>query len=508
MRYVEGENRDQLIMFPESLNDYVQKNSLVCFIEEFANGLDLAGLGFKYAVPSVLGRRSYDPADMLKLYIYGYHNYIRSSRRLEKETRRNVEVMWLLKNLTPDDKTISNFRKDNRKKIKSVFREFNLICQELSLIKGKVLGVDGSKFRAQNSKDRNLNKKKLKDKLERIDRKVESYLEEMDRNDENEPDEPRISVDEMNRKIRQLKQRRKEHEEKLDKLNQSGQKQMSLTDPDSRLMKNKGRSEVCFNVQTVVDSKSKMIVEYEVTNEETDSRLLHRMAKQAKESLELEGFSVLADSGYHNGPGIKECIDNGITPFIPHRSFPGGRNGFPKDGYHKEDFRYDPRRDVYVCPCGYELNFQRKEKSRGKTNRIYKCDNFNECDGYCNCTASKKGRTVKRWVHENVLEDMAVRVSKNPALMKKRKEICEHPFGTLKRGFNSGYFLTRGLDKTNAEMGFSALTYNIKRAGNTIGYDRLIEGVRALREGAIDRLNALKKEIERLFEEKTALEAS
>ena len=491
MYYVEGHSREQLIMFPESLDDYVVRNSLVCFIEEFVNGLDLVKLGFKYSTPTVLGRHSYSPGDLLKLYLYGYHNYIRSSRRLEKETQRNVEVMWLLRKLTPDDKTIANFRKDNRKAMKKVFREFVIICRDLGLISGEILGVDGSKFRAQNSKDNNFSAKKLREKIERIDKQTETYLSEMDNNDDGEPPEAKLSVEEMNNKIEELKGRREKHEANLQKLEESGESQLSLTDPESRLMKDKGRSDVCYNVQTVVDSKNKMIVEYDVTNHENDSNLLYEMSKSAKDSLGLKNPTILADSGYHDCNEIKKCVDDGMTVFLPHRSFPGGKNGLPLAGYHKEDFTYISERNVYVCPCGFELTYAGIEKRPDKLVKVYKCSDFKECSGCSNCTGSKTGRKVRRWIHEEILEEMADRVSNNPAMMKKRKEICEHPFGTLKRGFGFGHFLTRGKEKTNAEMGLSALVYNIKRAIKILGFEALIEHLKTLRARLKTSINPL-----------------
>lgn len=482
MGYVEGENRSQLIMFPESLDDYVEKNSLVCFIEEFVNGLDMNKLDFKYSTTKAVGRYPYSPSDLLKLYLYGYHNSIRSSRRLEKEALRNVELMWLMKKLTPDDKTIANFRKDNRKAMKKVFREFVLICRDLKLVGGELLGVDGSKFRAQNSKDCNFNEKKLEEKIARIDKQAESYLSLMDDNDKQESSEKKLSVNEMNAKIKELKERRALHQARLEQLEDSGESQLSITDPDSRLMKDKGRSDVCYNVQTVVDSKKKMIVEYNVTNKENDISFLYDMSKMAKESLELGDFNVLADKGYYNSSEIEKCVNDGITPFLPHHSFPGGKNGLPKPDYYKDKFTYISERNVYICPCGYELTYIGTEQRPEKMVHVYKCQGFKECAGCSDCTVAKSGRKVRRWIHEEILDEMEMRVSNNPAMMKKRKEICEHPFGTLKRGFGFGHFLMRGLEKTNAEMGLQALIYNMKRAVKELGYEILIDYLKSLRK--------------------------
>jgi transposase len=485
-RYVRGEHRGQLVMFPESIDDYIREDSVVYFIDRFVDALDLVGLGFKKAVPGNLGRCPYDPADMLKLYIYGYFNRIRSSRRLEKESQRNLELIWLLKRLTPDDKTICNFRHDNRKVMKGVFREFVRMCDDLDLVGKEIVGIDGSKFRAQNGKDRNFNSKKLSDKLARIDKNIEHYLAEMDEVDRSEPCERAIKKEEIDRKIEEYKKRRKEYENHLEHLQTSGHSQLSTVDPDSRLMQNKGSSDVCFNVQTAVDSKKKLIVEYEVTNHGNDVNLLYDMAKKTKDSLDVKTLTVLADKGYFNSNEIKKCKDDNITTYVSEKTNPGGKGGVPTLDFTRDKFVYDVKRDCFVCPLGNDLFYRSSETRNGSRSYIYECRSFNDCGCRGSCSTSKKaGRKVKRWEDEEHMTDLRQRLESDPDMIKNRKQLCEHPFGTLKRGMGYDHFLMRGIEKTTAEMGLSCLVYNMKRAINELGVEVLVDYVRKRIESSL-----------------------
>lgn len=300
MEHIQGFDRNQEILFPAKIDDYIEEENLIRFIEAFVALLDLTLLGFTHAEVKITGRPSYNPADLLKLYIYGYLNTIRSSRKLEKETKRNVEAMWLLKKLTPDHKTIADFRKNNAGSIKKVFKEFVLFCKELDLYGGETVGIDGSKFKAVNSKKRNFNQDKLVKKLKDIEEKIEAYLNELDENDKNELSVKQPDAKVVKEKIKQLEERKSEYQDLLKKLEDTGEKQVSITDPDSRMMKNNQKFDVCYNVQTAIDDKNNLIVDYEVTNDVNDKKQLNEMAGKAKEVLGVESLDVLADKGYYN----------------------------------------------------------------------------------------------------------------------------------------------------------------------------------------------------------------
>jgi transposase len=317
MDHVQGFDRNQEILFPAKIDDYIEEENLVRFIEAFVTLLDLTLLGFTHAEIKTTGRPSYNPSDLLKLYIYGYLNTIRSSRKLEKETHRNVEVMWLLKKLTPDHKTIAEFRKNNAGPIKKVFKEFVFFCKELGLYGGETVGIDGSKFKAVNSKKRNFNEDKLVRKLKDIEEKIDAYLKELEDNDKNESSVKQPDAKEVKEKIKQLEDRKSEYRELLRKLEETGEKQVSTTDPDSRMMLNNQKFDVCYNVQTTIDDKNNLIVDYEVTNDPNDKKQLNEMAGRAKDILEVDSLDVLADKGYYNPDEIKKCVDNNTIPYIP-----------------------------------------------------------------------------------------------------------------------------------------------------------------------------------------------
>jgi len=387
MEYIQGTDRRQEILFPEIIDDYIEEGNPVQFIEAFVNSLNLKELGFKHAELNSTGRPPYDPADLLKLYIYGYLNRIRSSRLLEKECRRNVEVMWLLKKLAPDFKTIADFRKDNRDAIKRVFKEFVFLCKKLDLFGGELVAIDGSKFKAVNSKKRNFNDAKLKKKLKDIEEKIEQYLEEIEENDNSEAHDRLPDKKELNGKIELLKERKEEYQELSKKLKESGKTQISLTDPDSRAMLNNQKIEVCYNVQIAVDEKNKLILDYEVTNAVEDSDQLSEMSKRAKNILEVEELKVTADSSYYNPEEIKECLDNGIIPYVPERNADGRKNIDPS--FYKRKFTYDKEKDVYVCPAGNVLKLWATYNAR--TEKLYKTEKCSSCELRLKCTSHKRG---------------------------------------------------------------------------------------------------------------------
>jgi len=469
MDYIRGESREQKIMFPETVDDYIGEENPVRFIEAFVDGLEMGELGFERAEPNERGRPGYDPRDMLKLYIYGYLNKQRSSRRLETEAGRNLELMWLLRKLSPDFKTIADFRKDNTAAIKKVFREFLVICRKLELFGGQMLAVDGSKFRASNSRKRNYSAAKLRALIEKADERIEGYLKELDQQDIVEESEAE-TAETLNKKIEELKKVREEYTEIEKKLEESGQSQISLTDPDSRLMRSVQGTHVCYNVQMAVDSKHKLIAAMELTNEGNDMNQLSAVAGQAKENLGVEKIEVVTDMGYYESNQVKQSADNGITVYM---SKPAVKE--IKGVYGKDKFQYKAEKDIYVCPAGEELTYRTTDKQ--KSLRQYKTDSCQSCPLKSECTRSETARVIKRHIYEQVMEEMALRVMLNRDKLKLRSSLVEHPWGTMKRSLDQGYFLMRRSAKVGAEMMLSGLIYNIKRAVNIVGTAKLIEAL-------------------------------
>ena len=473
MGFVQGVHRHQMVMFPEYLDEYLGDDNPVRFIDAFVDSLDLQALDFERAVPKETGRPPYHPGVLLKLYVYGYLNRIRSSRKLEREAQRNVELMWLLGKLTPDFKTIADFRRDNGQPIRAVYREFTQVCRGLGLYGGELVAVDGSKFKAVNSRDRNFTKRKLERLNRRAEKKIERYLEELDEADEQEQDSEKPTAEELREKIEWLKRRKEVYAELQEQMDESGESQVSLTDPDARSMKlgtSRG-TDVAYNVQITVDAKHKLIVDHEVTNECNDVKQLSAMAIRAKEVLEVESLEVVADKGYYSKREIKNCIDEGIVPYIPEtNSSSSGRAGL----YAKKDFRYDAENDCYWCPAGKALPFSYQTTSNGQAVRVYVASGCSKCLLKRRFSKNELSRRVKRWVDEEVLEEMAWRVRAEPDKVKQRKCIVEHPFGTIKRSMDQGYFLTRRLSNVRAEMSLTMLAYNIKRALKLKGTQELM----------------------------------
>jgi transposase len=394
MGFVQGVDRDQLVMFPESLDEYIGDDNPVRFIDAFVDSLNLQALGFERAVAQETGRPPYHPGDLLKLYVYGYLNHIRSSRKLEKEAKRNVEVMWLLGKLAPDFKTIADFRRDNGLAIREACRQFTLLCRELELFGGELVALDGSKFKSVNSRERNFTKRKLKSRVQRIDDQIERYLQELDKADEQEPDSYKPTAEEIKEKIEALNRRKQDYKELQEQMDESGESQISLTDPDARSMwVGKGRGyEVAYNVQVSVDAKHKLIVDHEVTNEGNDSAQLSPMALRAKEALQVEQLEVLADKGYYSSEQVKECVQAGIVPYIPKaNTSSNSHSGL----YGKQDFRYDPQNDCYCCPAGQALPYRFESTKRGRKIRYYVTPACKECALKPKCT--EKPRRASLW---------------------------------------------------------------------------------------------------------------
>jgi transposase len=476
MDYIEGSNRDQITFFPQSLDEYVSDDNPVRFIDAFVENLDLMNLGFKHSVLKETGRPPYHPSVLLKLYIYGYLNRIRSSRRLEQESHRNVEVIWLTGKLMPDHKTIANFRRDNRQAIREVCRTFIRFCRELDLFGGELIAIDGSKFKAVNNKGRNFTDRKLKKAIQDIEKKIDAYLDELDENDAMEPDVHKPSAGELKEKIRRLKERMEKYKGLKKKMEDSVETQISLTDPDSRSMPLAGgpRTQVAYNVQISVDEKHKLIVDHEVTNDVTDRNLLSQMAKRAKEALDADEIDVLADMGYYDGQQVKECLEEDITPYIPKADTSANKQlGL----FGKSDFNYDPEQDCYWCPAGQKLTFRFQTNEKDRDIKYYASSACSQCPIKAQCTRSKDGRRISRWVDEDLLDEMEKRVQENPEKVKLRKQLAEHPFGTIKHHWDQGHFLMRKLPNVRAEMSLSVLAYNIKRTIRILGVTRMIEAL-------------------------------
>jgi transposase len=474
MSHIKGVSRKQQILFPDMVDDFISEDNPVRFLDAFIDGLDLEELSFKKSQPASTGRPPYHPGDLLKLYIYGYMNRIKSSRSLEKETHRNVEVMWLLRKLRPDFKTIADFRKDNAKAFKQVFREFTLLCRKLDLFGGELIAIDGSKFKAVNSKHRNFTKKKLRKALKRIDEKIEQYLNELDANDEKEAEVHKVTAEELNKKIQRLKERKVHYQQLREELETSGESQVSLTDPDSRSMPKSPKVDVGYNVQVAVDDKHKLIVAQDVTNAVNDDDELSGIAIEAKEALGVDELKAVADMGYYHGHEIKACEEAGIEPYV---SKPLTSVNTKLGLFGKEKFTYDSEKDCYRCPAGEELSFRFDTVEKGRHIGYYMASACRNCQMKARCTRSKGGRRITRWVHEDILEEMEQRVQSNSEIMKKRKMIVEHPFGTIKHWNEQGYFLMRGLQKVRAEFSLSTLAYNIKRVINIIGVHEMVQSL-------------------------------
>ena len=489
MEFINGEDRDQIMLFPGSIDEYVDENGTVRVIEAYIDSLDLYALGFSRPQPKGTGRPPYDPKDILKLYVYGYMNRIRSSRCLEAESKRNLEVLWLLRKLTPDHKTIAKFRCDNGAALKNVFRDFVKLCVKMGLYGKELAAVDGSKFKAVNSKDRNFTKDKLKKRLEQIEKKIGEYLEELDQADrEEEKSEKEKSAQEIRQIVEELNERKRRYKAYEEELGGTGETQKSLTDGESRLMSANGRLDVCYNVQTAVDAKNKLIVEFEVTNHANDLNLLTPMAAKAQQILETERMAVAADTGYDSASDIAAAVRKGIDPHVAGTDYD---ISVPVEEGEGEEIKshvrgrcvYLPDRNIAVCPMGKTLypTCYKKSGRQGVYNNSRACK---ACT--CRCTASKRGQYFEIVMAESDFtteytdKDLNVRqvhVKPNRTMYKQRKSLSEHPFGTIKRSMDSGYCLTKGIKKASAEFSLTFLAYNLKRVINILGCKGLIERI-------------------------------
>lgn len=462
MSYVLGDDRGQAALLPAAIEDYVTADAPVRVIDAFVDGLDVAGLGFGRARPAATGRPPYDPRDLLKLYVYGYLNEVRSSRRLERECSRNVEVMWLLRRLAPDFKTIADFRRDNGSAIVGACRAFVLFCREQGLFAARLVALDGSKFRAAASAKRVMGRREITQEAVRLDRRIAEYLAGLDDSDAREGDaEPGATA----AVLQALKARRVELDRLAAKLDNEARNTLVEGEPDARPMGiGKGPKPPSYNVQTAVDADTGLIIHHEVTGEPTDNRLLHQMAKATKEMLGAETLTVVADAGYSNGGAAAACEADGITPCVPANRSANNQGGGTL--FDRSAFTYEPEADRYRCPAGRTL--VRKQIMRRDALVLYAATDCSGCALKPRCTAAAR-RFVTRHLNEDALERMNARVEADPTLMRRRRCASEHPFGTIKRMTAGGRFLTRGLEKARAEGALSVLAYNILRAINLTG---------------------------------------
>ena len=474
--FIEGEDRHQATLFPERLDDYVAEDSAVRVIDVFIDDLDLSGLGFKMQ-PPVTGRPPYHPATLLKMYVYGYLNRVQSSRRLEREARRNVELMWLTGRLAPDFKTIADFRKDNGAAIRLVCREFVMLCRKLNLFADAFVAIDGSKFKAVNNRDRNFTKAKMKRRLQQIDESIERYLGQIASADRQESAIAEPKTWRLEEKIKTLKEEMARLKKLEVRMLAAPDEQISLTDPDARSMATSGRGTgmVGYNVQTAVDTKHHLIVTHEVTNLGHDRTQLSNMSRQAKAAIGTDTVDVVADRGYFKGEEILACDEAGITTYLPR---PQTSGNMAKGYFGKRDFLYIAEDDEYQCPAGERLIWRFQTEENGLTIHKYWSSSCPRCAIKSRCTTSPY-RRVARWEHEAVLEVLEARLDKEPERMRVRRQTVEHPFGTLKAWMGHTHFQMKTLKHVSTEMSLHVLAYNLKRVMNILGIKPLIRAIQA-----------------------------
>ena len=470
--FIEGEDRTQATLFPDRIDDYVAEDSPVRVVDVFIDDLDISGLGFR-TEPNATGRPSYHPKMMLKLYVYGYLNRVQSSRRLEREAQRNVELMWLTGRLAPDFKTIADFRKDNSEAIRLVCREFVMLCRKLGLLNNTLVAIDGSKFKAVNNRDKNFTRAKMKRRLAEVEASVDRYLTQLTEVDAMETDDDKGAV--LEKKISQLREEMARLKKFEVRMLEAPDKQLSLTDADSRSMNSRGTGMVGYNVQSAVDSQHHLIIAHEVTNVGSDRSQLATMAKQAKAVLERDTLDVVADRGYYNGDEIRACEQAGIDAYLPKpKTSPNKAKGL----FDRSAFTYIENSDEYECPAGARLTHRTTTTEKGKEIKRYWTSACSSCAIKKQCTTGNE-RRVSRWVHADVLDRAQARLDKQPDSMRVRRATVEHPFGTIKSWMGATHFQMKTLPRVSTEMSLHVLSYNMKRAINLLGAEKIIATIRA-----------------------------
>ncbi len=472
--FIEGSCRTQATLFPDRLDDYLSEENEIRVIDAFIDSLVLSDLGFK-TVSAETGRPGYHPSTMLKLFVYGYLNRIQSTRRLEREAGRNVELMWLLGRLAPDFKTIADFRKDNGKGIRNTCREFIALCRQMKMFTDAVVAIDGSKFKAVNSKENNYTPKKLQFHIARVEKHIDEYLKQLA--DSDQEAEKHVDDTPIQAKIDWLKKRHVELKALEEEVNSHPDKQLSTVDPDSRLMKTKGMTRsVCYNVQAAVDTRHHLIVAHEVTNK-PDRGQLCPVAKAVQIALGKKKVTVIADKGYYSGPDIKDTQDAGMTALVPK----GDTSASEKKGiFNRSRFKYDADRDVYICPANQVLPYRFSSLEHGMMQKRYwaQAPTCRACELKPQCSNSKQSRRITRWEHQGQLDQMDKLMTSMPESMLIRKQTVEHPFGTIKSWMGSTHFLTKRLQNVSTEMNLHVLAYNLRRMISILGPDNLIAAMR------------------------------
>jgi len=476
-RFVEGVDRGQSTLFPECLDDWIDENNPVRVIDAFVDRLDLGELGFEGVEPAETGRPAYHPSALLKLYVYGYLNRVQSSRRLEREAGRNVEVMWLLGRLVPDHKTVADFRKDSGQAIRKVCARFVELCREMGLLATTSVAIDGSKFKAVNNRDRNFTRAKVERRRAQLEESVARYLSQLDTADRQEPSEALATkTARLKEKLAKLGEEMRRLEGLEARMLAAPDQQISLTDPDSRSMATSGRGSgvVGYNVQVAVETEHHLIVTHEVTNVGSDRSQLARVAKETKATLQSDTLEAVADRGYFSSEEILACDQAGITVTLPKPITSGIK---AKGRYGKQDFVYLPEADAYRCPAGERLKYYYTNVENGLNLRRYWTNACRTCALKSRCTTAVQ-RRITRWEHEHVLEAVQRRLDENPQAMRRRRETVEHPFGTIKARMGATHFLMKTLPRVAAEMALHVLAYNLTRVMNIMGPGRLIAAIR------------------------------
>ena len=477
-RFVAGLDRSQTTLFPECLDDWIDEDNPVRVVDAFVEAVDLGELGFDGVTPEATGRPSYHPSVLLKLYIYGYLNRVQSSRRLEREAGRNVEVMWLTGRLVPDHKTIADFRKDSGCAIRKVCAQFIALCRTMGLLSVSSVAIDGSKFKAVNNRDRNFTRAKMERRRAQIEESVARYLQQLDTADRQEPSEVLAAkTARLEEKIAKLKAEMQRLAALETRMLVSPDQQISLTDVDLRSMATSGRGSgvVGYNVQVAVETEHHLIVTHEVTNVGSDRAQLSGIATAAKAALQVQKLEAVADRGYFNGEEILACDRAAITVTLPKPMTSGAKS---EGRFGKQDFVYLPQEDVYRCPAGERLKYYYTNVENGLKLRRYWTTACRTCTIKSRCTTGEQ-RRITRWEHEHVLEAVQRRLDRNPQAMRQRRETVEHPFGTIKARMGATHFLMKTLPRVAGEMALHVLAYNLTRVMNIIGTKPLIAAIRA-----------------------------
>ena len=475
-RFVEGEDRRQGVLLPEYLDDYVSAENPVRAIDVFVDELDLGALGFAGVVPEATGRPGYHPGLLLKIYVYGYINQVASSRRLEREAGRNVELMWLTQRLAPDFKTIADFRKDNGPAIRAACRQFVALCRRLELFTHAVAAIDGSKFKAVNTRDCNFTRASIQRRMEQVEASITRYMAALETADRQDGEVGEAKSVRLKEKIARLREQMRDFQALEVQVHAAPDQQISLSDPDARAMatSGKGTGVVGYNVQAAVDAKHHLIVAHEVTNVGHDRDRLASMGAQAKAAMGVEALDVLADRGYFSGEEVLACESLGVTPYVPKPLTSGSK---AKGRFGKQDFVYVAEDDVYRCPAGERLTRHSTSVEDGMNLHVYWTTRCADCPLKQQCTSGKE-RRIKRWEHEAVIDAMQERLDCRPDAMRIRRATVEHPFGTLKAWMGATHFRTRTLEKVKTEMSLHVLAYNLKRVMQILGAGPLMAAIR------------------------------